>query len=105
MWTKADLSTYRAQHPDCPRNPVSANLHMSGECLCGCYAHPGELDEIGFFYPEFVEWLHDLERRVRERGSAPPDRCLWGRYREDEVDNSTGIACGNCKTRLEAVPA
>lgn len=97
-WTKADLANYRKRFPDCPRNPVSVNLHMSGECLCGSYAHEGELDEIGFFYPSFVAYIRDLEQRALEAG-VPPDRCQWGRPRPGEADNSTGAACGNCKVR------
>lgn len=101
-WTKADLAEYRHRFPDCPRNPVSANLHMSGECLCGAYAHPGELSEIGFFYPHVREYIEHLEHRVVEAGIAPPDRCKWGRERPDETDTSDGPACGNCKSRVVA---
>lgn len=98
IWTKADLATYRRVY-DCPRNMVSVNIHMSGECLCGCYAHEGELDEIGFFYPHVVEYIRHLEHRVVAAGRAPADRCQWGKPRPDEIDTSEGRACGNCAGR------
>ncbi|GDY76185.1 hypothetical protein SAV31267_056700 [Streptomyces avermitilis] len=66
-WTDAHMREYRARHrctlphehaehhlctPDAlPLNEVTVHLHMSGECLCGAFARPGELDEIEYFYP------------------------------------------------------
>lgn len=35
-----------------PRNPVTARLGISGECLCGAFAKPGERTKIALHYPE-----------------------------------------------------
>ena len=60
------------------QNPVSEILGMSGECLCGAYAHPGELAKVKIVCPETYERIKALEARVREAGhgwgweDAPP---------------------------------
>lgn len=91
-WTNAHMREYRAKwrcdkvhkhepHRMCfdealPLNEVTANLHMSGDCTCGCYAKPNELDEIAFFYPDDAADIRDRERIVREAGIAA---CKWGK--------------------------
>lgn len=90
-WTNAHMREYRAKwrcdkvhkhepHRMCfdealPLNEVTANLHMSGDCTCGCYAKPNELDEIAFFYPDDAADIRERERIVREAGIAA---CKWG---------------------------
>jgi hypothetical protein len=63
-WTKMDLNAYRRRFADVPRNEVSALLHMSGECLCGCFGHPDELEEIRMWFPEAAEYLDDLMQQA-----------------------------------------
>ena len=75
-WTRLDLNAYRLRFPDVPRNEVADTLHMSGECMCGAYAQPGELDEIGYWYPEAVKPVRALEQEARDLGIK---RCQWGR--------------------------
>lgn len=41
---------------------------MSGECLCGAFAKPGELDEIGYWFPETKAEIEALEIEVRAAG-------------------------------------
>lgn len=74
-WTKLDLNEYRRRNLDVPRNEVADLIHMSGECLCGAFAHPGELDEIGFWFPEVAQEIRDLEA---EAASLGIERCKWG---------------------------
>jgi 3'-phosphoadenosine 5'-phosphosulfate sulfotransferase (PAPS reductase)/FAD synthetase len=74
-WSRLDLNEYRRRNPDMPRNEVADNLHRSGECLCGAFADPGELDEIGFWYPEVVAYIHTLEAEAKAAGYA---NCRWG---------------------------
>jgi len=50
------------------QNPVSEILGMSGECLCGAYAHKGELDLIKMVCPETHKRIIMLEKKVREAG-------------------------------------
>lgn len=58
-----------------PRNPVVELLHMSGECLCGSFAKPNELNEIALWYPGTAAHIRQLESAVAERGIAA---CKWG---------------------------
>lgn len=97
MWTKLDLNTYRQLHPGVPQNPVSAMLHMSGECLCGAFAHPGELDEIGAFFPEVREHIEALQDEVRAAGHPEP-LCRWGHGEGRKADRTTGRLCSSCDT-------
>lgn len=74
-WTKIDMNAYRKRFPDVPSNEVADLIHMSGECLCGAFAHPGELNEIAYWFPEVAAEIRELERRAAERGIK---RCTWG---------------------------
>jgi len=78
-WTALDLQTYRARFPDTPRNPVADDLGMSGECECGAFAAPGELNKLRAYPPAagVVAQIEDLEREAEVSGIRP-DRCLWG---------------------------
>lgn len=96
-WTKLDLNAYRRRFPDCPRNEVSDHLHMSGECLCGSFAKPDELDMIGFFYPEVREEIERLQREVTLAGNAPLERCRWGwGAHRDRAGARSGPMCSSC---------
>lgn len=99
MWTTIDLNTYRALH-DVPRNPVADVLHMSGECLCGAFAQPGELDEIGYWYPDVKAEIEALEVEVRAAGH--PERfCTWGHGLG--APSKTGPLCESCELKLGAL--
>lgn len=99
-WTKLDLGTYRAMFPDVPRNEVSDLLHMSGECLCGAFAHPGELEEIEMWFPEVAREIRDLEDEVLATGKHKEDRCKWG-SRKGKPTNKVGALCSDCKFEEE----
>src|SRR5690606_32380503 len=71
-WTNDDMAEYRRRFPDCPRNEVSDMIHMSGECLCGAFAGPNELEEIGFFFPDVKAEIHALEAEVKAAGIPEP---------------------------------
>lgn len=96
-WTKMDLNTYRLMYPSVPRNEVSDLIHMSGECLCGAFAHENELDEIGDWFPEMrteIEQLEQLVARAKPKGVEQNPRCSrWGWDTREAVDS---IAC-ECK--------
>jgi 3'-phosphoadenosine 5'-phosphosulfate sulfotransferase (PAPS reductase)/FAD synthetase len=102
LWTKLDLGTYRQMH-DVPRNEVADLLHMSGECLCGAYAHPGELDEIGDWFPETRAHIEDLQRKVKAAGYPEPF-CRWG-HGERGAGRAVpaGRLCESCDARAEAI--
>ena len=59
-WTKSDLEEYRTVFA-VTRNPVADKLGMSGECLCGAFAEPGELDRIAHHYPAVAREIMQLE--------------------------------------------
>ena len=105
-WTKADLNTYRTMFGDAiPRNEVSDNLHMSGECLCGAFAKKGELDEIAWWYPDTAAEIHALEAEVLATGKFEEKRCKWGwgdngdlKY---EAASKSGLLCSSCDYRYQ----
>ena len=74
FWSDADKEGYMRSR-GIVKSEVSRQLCMSGECLCGCYASPGELDEIALFFPEAAAYLRELTRRVR---AANPKSRGWG---------------------------
>ena len=76
-WSSDDMRIYRALNPDIPRNPISDALGMSGECLCGAFAEPGELERVRAIDPECADWIDRLEAEVLEAGITD-HRCKWG---------------------------
>lgn len=56
-----------------PRNPVKDRLCISGECLCGAYARPGELAEIREHYPDVYARIARLQVAAAETPCA-----RWG---------------------------
>lgn len=109
-WTNAHMAEYRKRHADVPRNEVSDILHMSGECLCGAFAKPGELEWIAQFFPDTAQRIRDLEAKAKEAGV----HCVWGtrpprkgkkavaNVESDEVaDSAVGDLCKTCVTTQE----
>ncbi|GAA4089854.1 phosphoadenosine phosphosulfate reductase family protein [Nonomuraea soli] len=100
-WTNAQMAEYRHTHR-LPQNQVSAHLHMSGECLCGAFAKPGELDEIEFFYPRTAYRIRSLEQRVRAAGIPA---CKWGQkitgQNTPRPGSIAGRLCSSCPAPVE----
>jgi 3'-phosphoadenosine 5'-phosphosulfate sulfotransferase (PAPS reductase)/FAD synthetase len=116
MWTKLDINTYRTMHDDVPHNDVCDHLHMSGECLCGSFAKPGELDQLRLFYPATVAYIETLQAEAIAAGiPAPRNQWGWGAYRtddqrgpnpEDQTDTHTGDPpvgrlCSSCTSPFD----
>lgn len=100
-WTKADIEMYRKLNPDIPRNEVSDLIHMSGECLCGAFAHKGEREEIRMFYPDFVKYIESLETKLEELNLHKEERRKWGwgAYKDLKIKNrKVGNLCSSCET-------
>ena len=72
-WDGGDKNRYIDEN-DLDTNPVVEKLCMSGECLCGAFASPGELNEIRMFYPDAAEEIDRIAALAREAGV--PSR--WG---------------------------
>jgi 3'-phosphoadenosine 5'-phosphosulfate sulfotransferase (PAPS reductase)/FAD synthetase len=98
FWTSLDMNTYRLIHRDVPVNIVSNTLHMSGECLCGAFAHPGELDEIGEWFPAVRDEIKALEAEVRAAGHSEP-YCTWGHGQGKPSE--VGALCSSCDVRYQ----
>lgn len=91
-WSNDLMRLYRGVY-GLPENEVTKHLHMSGECLCGAFAKPGEIDMIGLFYPAFVERVRSLEAKAREAGLK---RCVWGERPPRKGDAAPGPMCHQC---------
>lgn len=100
-WTNEDMNTYRIMHPDVPRNPVSDLLHMSGECLCGAFAHKGELEEIEMWFPLVAQEIRELEAEVQAAGQK---RCEWGWGWNKPLTaaDKSGPLCTSCDVRRQS---
>lgn len=66
-WTKVDCAREMARR-GLRRNEVVDKIHMSGECLCGAFAKPGEIKELELWYPEVAARIHSLEEKVAAKG-------------------------------------
>lgn len=65
--TESDFEAYR-QEFGLPRNPVKPQIGISGECLCGAFASPGELAAVRTCEPETGAYLDSLRGRVAANG-------------------------------------
>jgi 3'-phosphoadenosine 5'-phosphosulfate sulfotransferase (PAPS reductase)/FAD synthetase len=100
-WTKSDIELYRKLNPEIPRNEVSDLIHMSGECLCGAFAHPNEREEIKMFFPEMIEEIEELEKKVEELNIHPNERRKWGWGAEKKYmkkNKKVGSLCSSCES-------
>jgi len=95
LWTKPDLVTYRLMAGDVPVNPVSEALGMSGECLCGSFAKPGELDLLRETYPETAREIEALQDEVRAAGIEGP-KATWGHGLGGAELRRVGKLCTSC---------
>ena len=100
-WTKLDLNTYRLMNR-VPVNEVTDLLHMSGECLCGAFAHAGEIDEIAMWFPDAVREIRGLELEIADRADIPDRRKKWGWGTSSDVKASkVGALCSSCDSRWQ----
>lgn len=65
-WTHDDREEYIAQ-AKLPRNLIADQLGMSGECMCGAYARPGELERLRSVDPELAAEIDDLNQEIIPR--------------------------------------
>ena len=104
-WDAQDMERYRKIY-NVPLNPVSERLGMSGECLCGAYAKPGELARIGKHYPAAAERIQKLEKRFANHCEAigmpswgwegKPPRWWQEHKRGQQALFSEQIMCSGC---------
>jgi 3'-phosphoadenosine 5'-phosphosulfate sulfotransferase (PAPS reductase)/FAD synthetase len=94
MWTKLDMTTYRLMMGDVPTNATSELVGMSGECLCGAFAKPGELEMIRSHYPDTAAGIDALQAEVKAAGHEEP-YCRWG-HGQGEPSYKSGPMCTSC---------
>lgn len=101
-WTKLDLNTYRLMAGNVPVNRVTDLIHMSGECLCGSFAHAGELDEIAAWFPDVAREIRALEAEIANRDDIPAQRKTWGwGANYSGPVNGSGPLCSSCDSRYQ----
>ena len=88
-----DIWEYRDAF-DLPRNEVVDFLHMSGECLCGAFSKPKELEWISLWYPDIAERIRRLEARALDAGLKS---CRWGPQSSKLLRQSPGPLCSDCE--------
>lgn len=97
-WQKEYRDSYNAQS-GIPENPVATALGMSGECGCGAYAHPGELERWRKVDPEFGARIDALQERLLAKGFTwgweghPPA----GGYNKDQIPLFAHPLCVGCE--------
>lgn len=89
------------------------NLTMAGEPNylteaglvhnCGAFGHPGELDEIGMWFPGVVEEIRALEAEALALGTIPAERCQWGWGAYREAPSKSGPMCSSCDAKIEGL--
>lgn len=96
-WSVAEQNSYMEFH-DLPRNPLKEKLGMSGECLCGAFAMPGELDRIRQYAPDVAAEIDRLSVIARECGTHD----VWGvakKKMKSPILSETGPLCSSCDKR------
>jgi 3'-phosphoadenosine 5'-phosphosulfate sulfotransferase (PAPS reductase)/FAD synthetase len=96
-WSALDLSMYKREF-GVPSSDASALMHMSGECLCGAFAKPGEIEEIAYWFPQVAATIRALEADAVAAG-IPEPFCRWGHGQGRA--STTGPMCDSCELRFE----
>lgn len=74
QFSDIDLAHYRKLH-NLPLSEVSSKFGMSGECLCGAFAAPDEMQRLERLYPDVAAQIHALEIEAEAAGV----HCKWGK--------------------------
>lgn len=78
---------------DVPSCEANALIHKSGECLCGAFAKPGELEEIEFWFPAVGKRIRELEKEAEKAGKP---YCKWGHGKVIGESKPVGPMCQGC---------
>lgn len=97
-WTTANQRAFMDAY-DLPGNPVKMTpIGMSGECFCGAFAKPGELEMIRLYVPDVAAEIDRLTVIALENGK----HSVWG-TRPDRKKGvcvlKTGPLCNSCDAR------
>ncbi|MEQ9103551.1 MAG: phosphoadenosine phosphosulfate reductase family protein [Rhodothermales bacterium] len=105
QFTAKDKNDYMTRH-NLQANPVVELLGMSGECLCGAYAHKGEKSKIALVDPTTVAEIERIEAVVAERGFTwgwedPGPNADWKEQRNGQMLLFTPLCVGCEKVALD----
>lgn len=99
-WSAEEQQAYM-EHFDLPKNPLKLALGMSGECACGSFAAPGEIERRRQHAPDVVAEIDRLTVIARECGK----HAVWG-TRPDKKKGvqavQSGPLCSSCDYRAAA---
>lgn len=100
-WSAEEQAIYMDEY-DLPKNPVKLALGMSGECFCGAFASPGELDRIRLHCPDVADEIDRLTVVAQECGK----HSVWGTRPPKEAKGvavaASGPLCSTCDLRAGA---
>jgi len=65
-WSTAERNDYLSSF-QIIRSPVSQELGLSGECMCGAFAHPGELELLRKVDPDLAARFDRLHMEIKDR--------------------------------------
>jgi 3'-phosphoadenosine 5'-phosphosulfate sulfotransferase (PAPS reductase)/FAD synthetase len=65
-WSRQQRDDYLMEN-QIRRNPVTDELGISGECMCGAFAHPGELAQLRAVDPELAGRIDALHDEIKDR--------------------------------------
>ena len=86
---------------DIKRSPVYETLHISGDCLCGCFAKKDELKLLEMFHPDVFKKIKDLENEIKIKGTKEAKKySTWGNGgNTKDIESQTTIesaVCSDC---------
>jgi 3'-phosphoadenosine 5'-phosphosulfate sulfotransferase (PAPS reductase)/FAD synthetase len=101
MLYKSDswMYAYYTEHK-LKRSPVYDTLHISGDCLCGCFSKPGEAKLLDIFHKPTAKQIHELEEWMRENFDGPNHLKTWGKQagmtHAGDQDTIDKFLCNDC---------
>ena len=101
-WSSVEQKGYRDAY-GFPDNRIKESpIRMSGECFCGAFAMPGEIELIRQYAPDVAQEIDRLTVLAREAGTPS----TWGTRPRDRkkglVVAETGPMCSSCDRRAAA---
>jgi len=66
-WSESQMAGYRHRHY-LPTNELAAEYGTSPECLCGAFAHPGDLEAVEHLCPALAAKIRKLDEMTTEAG-------------------------------------
>ena len=85
------------------RSPVYSTLHISGDCLCGCFAQKDEAKLLQMFHPEVYNKIKNLQNKFKAIKNHPYKKySKWGNTHMDSIQdveaqtNIEDFVCSDC---------